>query len=78
MPQNINKGNALADFAKANVLDLNQTLVFGDAENDLSMFAKAKYSVAMNQAKKEIKSKAKFITNSNNEDGVGKFLEKLK
>ena len=78
MPQNINKGNALADFAKANVLDLNQTLVFGDAENDLSMFAKAKYSVAMDQAKKEIKSKAKFITNSNNEDGVGKFLEKLK
>ncbi|MBD5422953.1 MAG: HAD family hydrolase [Mycoplasma sp.] len=77
MPKGLSKGHGLQVLHDKGIIDLNKTLVFGDAENDLSMFAKAKWSVAMGNAQEKTKHAATFITNSNNEDGIANFFDKL-
>ncbi|WP_435130318.1 HAD family hydrolase [Mycoplasma sp. 6243] len=77
MPINNSKGKSLQILADKYNIDLNKTLVFGDEDNDVSMFEVAKYSVAMGQARDEVKSKATFITNSHDEQGIANFLNML-
>lgn len=45
-------------------------MAIGDNFNDLSMFKKVKYSVAMGNAKDDIKKECKFVTLKNDEHGV--------
>jgi hypothetical protein len=52
-------------------------MVFGDYLNDLEMFKEADFSFAMQNAHKELKKKAKYITRSNLEFGVEEVLEML-
>ncbi|WP_027123964.1 Cof-type HAD-IIB family hydrolase [Mycoplasmoides pirum] len=55
-----------------------QFMVFGDGGNDLPMFNKAKYSVAMLNAADFVKTEAKFITDyDNNQSGVYHFIKKI-
>ena len=42
MPKGLTKGDGLQILHNKGIIDLEKTLVFGDAENDLSMFQKAK------------------------------------
>ncbi len=49
----------------------------GDSENDLGMFENADISIAMGNAKTEIKSKVDFVTKSVTEHGVVYALEKI-
>ncbi len=49
-------------------------IAFGDEDNDLEMIDYAGIGVAMSNGIDELKSVAKEITLSNNEDGIGKFL----
>lgn len=51
--------------------------VFGDYTNDLSMFECASHRIAMANAVQEVKDRATYITDSNNEDGVAHYIEKL-
>ena len=53
------------------------TVAIGNDNNDLSMIQVARVGVAVGNATDELKKVANFITNSNDEDGVAKFLEKL-
>lgn len=71
-----NKGEGLKFFEKNYNVDLEKTLAFGDAKNDLSMFAVAKFSVAMGQSHSEVQEKATFVTKSNDQDGIADFFEK--
>jgi hydroxymethylpyrimidine pyrophosphatase-like HAD family hydrolase len=48
---------------------------FGDADIDLEMIEKSGIGVAVENANVKIKSKAKFICKSNDEDGVAKWIE---
>lgn len=77
MPNNQSKGNGLQKLHDQGIINLNETLVFGDAENDLSMFQVAKWSVAMGNAQDKTKKIATFITKSNDEDGIATFFENL-
>lgn len=54
-----------------------EIITIGDGENDISMFNITPNSVAMGNALEYIKKQAKYITLSNDEDGVAKVLEKL-
>ena len=45
--------------------------------NDLSMIQVARVGVAVENATDELKKVANYITDSNDDDGVAKFLEKL-
>ena len=58
-------------------LNKNEVCVFGDYINDLPMFRAAGMSVAVGNADDEVKTKATFITESNNEDGVAKAVLRI-
>lgn len=68
------KGKTLRKLLSLMQIKDSEVLVFGDNYNDVSMFEVAKYSVAMGNASKEIKAQATYITTSNEEHGVAKFL----
>ncbi|RSL34889.1 HAD family phosphatase [Salibacterium salarium] len=67
---NASKGNMLTYLASQYNLPLEETMVIGDSFNDLSMMNAAAYSVAMGNAREEIKQKCTHVTLSNQEDGV--------
>ena len=54
-----------------------EMVAIGDGLNDLSMIQYAGLGVAMGNAAKEVKEHAKFITDTNDEEGVRKVLEKI-
>ena len=51
-------------------------MAIGDEENDYSMLEFAGYKIAMANANIKLKNIATYITESNNDDGVGKVVEK--
>ena len=56
---------------------LKDVLVFGDNNNDLSMFEYFEESVAVENATEDIRKKAKYQTASSLDEGVAKYLERL-
>lgn len=58
-------------------IDSSQVCIFGDYDNDLSMFACADYKIAMGNALDILKEEATYITKSNQEDGVAWYLEQM-
>lgn len=54
-----------------------ETMVFGDHMNDLEMMESAFYSYAMENAKEEIKDKARFIAKTNDENGVVEAIKEV-
>ena len=69
------KGSALKILCSHLGIDISETVAFGDDFNDLEMLTVAGTGVAMGNAIKEIKNIADFITESNDNDGVAKWLE---
>jgi hypothetical protein len=53
-----------------------ETMVVGDSENDIPLFDLAGFSVAMGNARQDIKERAHFVTLSNDDDGVAFALER--
>ncbi|GAA5981640.1 hypothetical protein JCM10908_004548 [Rhodotorula pacifica] len=75
--EGVDKSAALAYFcAKFNVKAQN-VITFGDGENDVGMFEAAGYSVAMANGMQKPKRVATHQTSSNDEGGVGVFLNKI-
>jgi Cof subfamily protein (haloacid dehalogenase superfamily) len=70
----ISKGEAVKRLAAYYQIDLKDVIVFGDQQNDVSMFLVAGTSVAMNNATEAVKAYATHVTRSNNEDGFAHFL----
>lgn len=74
----VTKGNALRSLMKENGWNEDEVIVFGDGENDVSMFKEVKTSVAMGNAEDYVKQKASCITLTNKEEGLAAFLESNK
>ncbi|WP_246062563.1 HAD family hydrolase [Mesohalobacter halotolerans] len=72
-----NKAYALKKLLDKMGISSDQTLVFGDYNNDIDMMKLAKYSVAMKNAHPNVKRIAKFETHSNTNEGVEHILEQL-
>ena len=77
LPNHVSKGNAIIILAQILNIDTDEIMVIGDEENDLSMFCCAKIKVAMKNANLQIKKRANFITESNNNSGVARAIEKF-
>lgn len=77
MPEKVNKGNGLSKICSYVGIHRVNTLVFGDGDNDMSLFEAAGVKVAMKNACAALKNKADIITESNNDDGVAKVLQTL-
>lgn len=72
------KGYALLQYAKIYNIAPNEILVLGDSENDLSMLTlSGVHSIAMGNAKEEIKEVCAYITRTNEDNGVAYILERL-
>ena len=77
LPNHVSKGNAIKILTQILNIDTDEIMVIGDEENDLSMFCCAKIKVAMKNANLQIKKRANFITESNNNSGVARAIEKF-
>ncbi len=75
MPMGIDKGAALARLRDLPALRSRQLIAFGDSYNDTTMLALADISVAMQNARPEIRQMAHYTTASNDDDGIATFLE---
>lgn len=75
-PIGVNKGNALLRIASHLGILKDEIAVFGDGENDLSMFRAAGYPVAMGNAMESVKQAACEVTLDHDSDGIAYFLEK--
>lgn len=67
---NAQKGIALEAAAKKLNIPLENIMTLGDNFNDVSMLKVAGYSFAMENAEEEVKTYARYITTSNNNDGI--------
>ena len=73
----IQKSLGIEYVMKLQNIDRDNTVAFGDGENDISMLQSAGYSIVMGNASDKVKEHADFITKSNNEDGVAYVIEKI-
>lgn len=71
------KGGALLRLAELLGIRREETMAFGDGENDISMLQMAGFGVAMENAEPHIKAVADHITVTNNEAGVAVALRKF-
>jgi Cof subfamily protein (haloacid dehalogenase superfamily) len=72
-----NKGNGLAVLAAHLGIDRDRTAAIGDYLNDLEMLAWAGYSGAVSNAAEAVRSAADVIAPSNDEGGVGWFIDEI-
>jgi Cof subfamily protein (haloacid dehalogenase superfamily) len=71
------KANAVRFIIGRLGLDRSEVIAMGDNFNDVEMIQFAGLGIAMGNAPDEIKAVAGYVTDSNNEDGVRKALEKF-
>ncbi|TBW67837.1 HAD hydrolase family protein, partial [Staphylococcus lugdunensis] len=71
------KGIALSAIAHQLGIDLTDVVAIGDNLNDISMLERVGYPVAMNNATDEVKHIAKYVTDTNENSGVGKAIMKI-
>lgn len=74
---NANKGIALSYLQEKYGITKEETMVFGDNYNDLEMLEQATYSFAVANARKEVKEKANYITDTNINHGVLQILKQV-
>lgn len=77
MPAGWNKGSAAAFLCEHLGLTLAETVVFGDAGNDLALFAVAGHPVAVANATPEAASAARWHIGPCTEDSVARAVESL-
>lgn len=75
--KNATKGNALRFLCRALGLSPAYCMAFGDGTNDYSMLRAAGFGVAMGNASQEVQSCADAVTQTNDEDGVARMMERV-
>ena len=72
----VNKGSSLVRLGEMLGIRREEIMAFGDGENDIAMMEAVGFGVAMENGLDAVKAAARYITASNNEDGVAKAIEK--
>lgn len=65
-------------YLDANQIHREETMAFGDGENDIGMLQFAGLGIAMGNAENAVKESADYITDSVDQDGIWNALVKLK
>lgn len=71
------KGTTLLELAGRLGIDKSEVMAIGDSGNDLDMLRKAGYSVAMGNASQKLLDEADYVTDTCENNGVAKAIEKL-
>lgn len=74
MNPNISKSHGIETIVKAHGWSMNQILVFGDEMNDFEMIRDCGVGVCMGNGNPQLKALADAVTESNDEDGIAKYL----
>lgn len=77
MPNGINKGIGIKDLKEYFGIDYSQIMAIGDDFNDIEMFKVAGIPVVMDNALDNVKTYASIITDTNENDGVSKIIQKM-
>lgn len=72
----VSKGKAAEMLANYYSIKRDEIIAIGDSENDLSMIKYAGTGIAMGNAMEIVKKNADYITDTNDNDGVGKAIWK--
>lgn len=75
--QGVNKAMGIKKVADYYQIPQERIIAFGDESNDLEMIEYAKYGIAMGNAIDEVKEIAYDVTDTNEEDGIARYLEKM-
>lgn len=70
----VDKGTALAALARRLEVPMEEVLCIGDSDNDRGMLAVAGMPVVMGNAAPEIRALGKYVTDTNERDGVAKAI----
>ncbi|AAK78675.1 hypothetical protein BJV85_003312 [Clostridium acetobutylicum] len=77
MPKGVSKGKAVKMLAAFYNIKQDEVICIGDNENDLSMIKCAGIGIAMGNAEDSIKQIADYVTDTNNNSGVAKAIDKF-
>ena len=77
IPHGLNKATGIGILQKAMGISPDEICVFGDAENDLAMFAQVRHSCSVANADPEIQAHARWHIGASAEDGVAIALEQI-
>ena len=77
MPLGVDKGTGLSALAAYLKITPAEVMAVGDGENDLAMLRYAGLSVAMGNACDAVKKTARVVTESNDEDGLAKAVDRV-
>jgi Cof subfamily protein (haloacid dehalogenase superfamily) len=72
-----NKGEVVATLSRLLNVPPEQIAAFGDMPNDVLMFRKSGFSVAMGNSSTEVKAQASAVTDSNEEEGFANAVDKF-
>lgn len=76
MDPRISKTAGLKEILKLHHIDIKDIVTFGDADNDYDMTLNAGIGVVMANGSEKTKSVADYITDDNDHDGIGNYIEK--
>ncbi len=76
-PSSSHKGRTIELLANYFNISKNEIMAFGDYYNDVEMLNEAGVSIAMGNAKKEVKEIAKYTTDTNDNNGIAKAINKF-
>jgi Cof subfamily protein (haloacid dehalogenase superfamily) len=72
-----NKGGVVAYLSRTLGIAAEAIMTLGDQPNDVLMFRRSGFSVAMGNASDEVKSQASAVTDSYNDEGFAKAIERF-
>jgi len=72
-----NKGEVVSTLSKLLNIPPEQIATIGDMPNDVLMFRKSGFSIAMGNASEEVKAQASTVTDSNENEGFAKAIRKF-
>lgn len=73
----VNKASAIKSVCKQIGISMNEVMAVGDSLNDLKMIEQVGLGIAVANAQEVILDSADFVTDSNNDDGVAKAIERF-
>lgn len=73
----VNKGTGLIELGKLLGIKREEIMACGDGDNDAVMLREVGFGVAMANAEDQVKAAADYITDSNDNEGAAKAIEKF-
>lgn len=77
MKDGVNKCSGVEELAAMYGIPMEKVMTMGDYDNDIPMIRAAGLGVAMGNALDEVKACADYVTDTNDNDGVAKAIEKF-